>query len=452
MSLILKDSDFQEGVVKCYHENSAGYMEAVDELQKQFNDGSLEVLSLQSYNPHSRIECPIRYEVKSYDTKRGGYQVVNECRFLSSHYIGRFSFNGYSIIVNPRFGDIFGYLIGYATNLYLPLGTSNLAYNTENNSYWLIALIWKAMLNKALTTGQIPKEYVRVNKNQKNFRGRLSINKHIHANLCDASRFYCSYKKLSMDNTINRTIRTVYSALKTKSVSSIIAEFEAYDKYLESMGVKASITDVKEIENIHYTRLSEPYKPVMELSRTILSNFKAESTNGIGSKCDISYFIDVAELWEMYLLKLLQNNLPKKYRVYSPNANFGAKLLEGDMREIRPDILIEENGRVVMVIDAKYKSYTIFGKTSEFGVQRDDLYQMSTYLYHYGKEDKTIVGIFTSPVACPKNDIHSYSEKRNHYIGLVNLNIADANDNVAKVHEYEQEYINELIKLLSTIC
>ena len=112
----------------------------------------------------------------------------------------------------------------------------------------------------------------------------------------------------------------------------------------------------------------------------------------------------------MYLLKLLQNNLPKKYRVYSPNANFGAKLVEGDMREIRPDILIEENGRVVMVIDAKYKSYTIFGKTSEFGVQRDDLYQMSTYLYHYGKEDKTIVGIFTSPVACPKNDIHSYKK------------------------------------------
>lgn len=451
MSLILKDSDFQEGVVKWYHEDSAGYMRAVDELQKQFNNDSLEILSLQSYNPHVRIECPVRYEVKSYDTK-WRYHVVNECRFFSSHYIGRFTFNGYSIIINPRFGDIFGYLITYATDLYLPIGSSNLTYNTANNSFWLIALIWKAMLNKALTTGQIPKEYISYNNNQKNFRGRLSINKHIHTNLCDASRFYCSYKKLSMNNTINRTIRTVYSVLKTKNVASIIAEFEAYDKYLESMGVKTSITDVKEIESIHYTRLNEPYKPVMELSKTILSNFKAESTNGNGSKCDISYFIDVAELWEMYLLKLLQNNLPNEYRVYSPNANSGTKLLEDDMREIRPDILIEKNGRVVMVIDAKYKNYPLFGKTSEYGVQRDDLYQMSTYLYHYGNQDEAIIGIFTAPVMCKENDIHTFCGNKKHQIGLVNLNITDANNNMDKIHEYETKYINTLLDLLNKTC
>lgn len=450
MNLDLKDSDFQDGVIKRYNEHSAGYMEAVDELQQQFNKGNIEVISLQSYNPHRHVECPVWYEVKSYDTKRG-YQVVNECRFLSSHYIGRYSYGGYSIIINPRFGDIFGYLIGYTTNLYLPLGNSDLSYNTVNNSYWLIALIWKAMLNKALTTGQIPKEYIRIESNQKHFRGHLSINKHMHTNLCNASRFYCSYKKLSMDNTINRTIRSVYSTLKTKSVSSIIGEFEAYDKYLESMGVQKTITDVKEIENIHYTRLSEPYKPVMELSKTILSNYKAESTNGAESKCGISYFIDVAELWEMYLLKLLQNSLPSKYRVYSPNEDFGSNLLDGNMRKIRPDILIEEDGRVVMIIDAKYKNYTCFGKTSEHGIRRDDLYQMSTYLYHYGKQDKAIAGVFTSPVACPKNDIHTFSENRNHYIGLVNLNIAGANDNVAKVHEYETTYVDEVLNLLNTL-
>ena len=104
-----------------------------------------------------------------------------------------------------------------------------------------------------------------------------------------------------------------------------------------------------------------------------------------------------------------------------------------------------------MIIDAKYKNYTCFGKTSEHGIQRDDLYQMSTYLYHYGKKDKAIAGVFTSPVACSKDDIHSFSENRNHYIGLINLNIAGANDNVAKVHDYETEYVDEILNLLNTL-
>lgn len=443
MSLELKDSDFQDGVSMT--KDYAGYINAVGELQKQYNEGTLEILCLQSYNSHVHVECPIQYQVKC--DLEGRLQ----CVFYSSHYIGRYSHNGYSIIINPRYGSIFSYLIGYATNLYLPFGSSDLSYNTKNNSYWLIALIWKAMLNKALTIGQIPKKYETIRKNQKHFRGHLLINKHIHANLCDATKFYCSYKKLSMDNIINRTIRAVYALLKTKGVSNVIREYEAYDKHLESMGVKASVDDIHEIESIRYNRLSESYKPVMELSKIILSNYKAEAANCRGTKTDISYFIDIAELWEIYLLKLLQNNLSSEYRVYSPNSNLGANLIDGGMRRIRPDILIEKNNSVIMIIDAKYKYYSCFGGTSESGIHRDDLYQMSTYLYHYGKQDKAIIGIFTAPVDCCGNDIHTFSENRNHKIGLVNLKIACANDDMERIHYYENEYINAIKRLLSKL-
>ena len=167
---------------------------------------------------------------------------------------------------------------------------------------------------------------------------------------------------------------------------------------------------------------------------------------------EVSYFTAIADLWEMYLLKLLQNNLPSEYVVYSPNVNSNAHLLEGNMREIRPDIMIERDGRVVMIIDAKYKNYNQFGRTSQYGIQREDLYQMTTYLYHYGNESQPIMGIFTSPVDCAGNDIHTFSENRNHRIGLVNLNIESAVDDVEKLHESDAEYISKLINLLRTIC
>lgn len=361
MSLILQDSNFQDGITKRYHEQCAAYMNTVDQLQQKIVDGQLEIVNLQTYNPRSEIESPVWYEIKSYGEKRG-YKVVNECHFYSSHYIGRYSHDGYAIIINPRFGNIFNYLVSYATNIYIPYGQSEISFNTQNNSYWLIALLWKAMLNRALTTGQIPKEYITITKNQKNYRGHLAIARHIRVNLCDATRFYCSYKKLSMDNIINRVIRTIYNLLKNKGLSSLVAEFEAYDKYLSSMSVSSGIMDVHEIDDIRYTRLNAPYKPVMELSRTILANHKAESSTCNSVNSDISYFVDIADLWEMYLLKLLQNNLPSKYHVYSPNMGFGESLLEGGMREIRPDIIIEKNGKILMIIDAKYKDYTQFGK------------------------------------------------------------------------------------------
>lgn len=450
MSLILHDSNFQNGVTKWYHEQCAAYMNTVDRLQHQIAAGQMEIVNLQTYNPRSEIESPVWYEIKSYSEKRG-YKVVNECQFYSSHYIGRYSHEGYAIIINPRFGNIFNYLVSYASNIYIPYGESEISFNSQNNSYWLIALLWKAMLNRALTTGQIPKEYITVTKNQKNYHGRLTIAKHIRANLCDATRFYCSYKKLSMNNTINRVIRSIYIILKNKGLSSLVAEFEAYDKYLCSMGVGAEVVDIHEIDDIRYTRLSAPYKPVMELSRTILANHKAESSNDKSVNSDVSYFIDIADLWEMYLLKLLQNNLPSEYYVYSPNTGFGDSLLEGGIREIRPDIIIEKNGRVLMIIDAKYKDYTQFGKSALFGVNREDLYQMTTYLHHYGKEDQSIIGLFTSPVPCSEDDVYAYSHNKNHRIGLVNLDIVNADDNIELLHKNEQIYLDNITKILTSL-
>lgn len=451
MSLILQDSNFQDGITKRYHEQCAAYMNTVDQLQQKIVDGQLEIVNLQTYNPRSEIESPVWYEIKSYGEKRG-YKVVNECHFYSSHYIGRYSHDGYAIIINPRFGNIFNYLVSYATNIYIPYGQSEISFNTQNNSYWLIALLWKAMLNRALTTGQIPKEYITITKNQKNYRGHLAIARHIRVNLCDATRFYCSYKKLSMDNIINRVIRTIYNLLKNKGLSSLVAEFEAYDKYLSSMSVSSGIMDVHEIDDIRYTRLNAPYKPVMELSRTILANHKAESSTCNSVNSDISYFVDIADLWEMYLLKQLQNNLPSKYHVYSPNMGFGESLLEGGMREIRPDIIIEKNGKILMIIDAKYKDYTQFGKSAVYGVGREDLYQMTTYLHHYGNEDQNIVGLFTSPVACQDNDIHVYTHNKNHCIGLVNLDIVNADDNIDLLHRNEHSYIDNITKILDGLC
>lgn len=77
---------------------------------------------------------------------------------------------------------------------------------------------------------------------------------------------------------------------------------------------------------------------------------------------------------------------------------------------------------------------------------------MTTYLHHYGNEDQYIVGLFTSPVACQDNDIHVYTHNKNHRIGLVNLDIVNADDNIDLLHRNEHSYIDNITKILDSLC
>ena len=445
MELPLKDSTSK---TLFYREQPEAFMKAIDNLNMQFVDGSIKVVPLNNYHSHPQIEAPVSYVINTYTTIHN-HVVADKCTFSASHYIGRYRNNDIDVIITPRYGDkLFNYIINYATNVFLPTGSSSIEKNINANSYWLLGILWKSMLNKALTSGQTPKEYQIIIKNQKNYKGHLNVTKHIHANLCNSTRFYCQYKKLSFDNTINRTIRCVYASLKQKGLTTLINEFEQYDKFLESMGVSPHV-DLSQIDSVRFSRMNAPYKPVMNLSKAILANIKAESTiEGKINGC--SYFIDIADLWEMYLLKVLQRNLPNCYHVYSPNSAKGDFLLDHGMREVRPDIIIEKEGRILAVIDAKYKSYRSFGRTSSqsFFVQRDDLYQMSTYLYHYGNEKEPIIGIFTSPVECEKNETYIFSRNQNHKIGLINLNIESADYDISVLHSNEEKYAETINNLL----
>ena len=175
----------------------------------------------------------------------------------------------------------------------------------------------------------------------------------------------------------------------------------------------------------------------------------------------------MSELWEMFLLRILQKKLDDDYNVYSPNLSAGAFLLEDENRDIRPDIIIEKDNRAVMIIDAKYKRYKTLGRTSKdpYAVSREDLYQMTTYLYHYGEDDQPIYGLFVSPANCDKDEGAQNIEQESgfvnmetkklehnplHKIGLVNVEIERAGDH-AQLEQLEASFaglINEMLKLL----
>ncbi len=444
--LVLQDSLLEGVEPSCVnYRNATAYIRAVQELNAQFDSGKIECIHLCNYGKMDVDEHPIDVSISSYTTLNNN-PVPDRCRFFTSHYIGYYGDSEVAFKIEPRFGSLFSYFLSYASNIFVPSGEVDTSRSKEN-PFWLIALLWRSLLNNALTTGQIPKNYIVQNKNLGNVRGKIDVRKNIKFNLINQSNFFCSYRELSMDNTINRAIRHTYRLLKRNGLTSLLSDFAQYDERMASMGVADHVTNIEELDRIRYTKMNAVYQPVINICKAIIKNDLSGA--GEGQKKNISYIVDISELWEVYLLRLLQRNLSSEYYVYSPNVGSGDYLLDNNMREIRPDILIERKGKVILVIDAKYKRYYQIGRngSSRVNVQRDDLYQMNTYLYHYG-HNAQITGVFTSPVAEYDTDLHAYIGNPNHRIGLVNLDIESCNDNLDLIRNAERLYVSRIRKIL----
>lgn len=422
------------------------HLEAIDKLNTQIKnkDRSLQIISLAKKNRSNHdFDKFLWYEIKG-TCKHGGayYYKFNHVDFYTSHYVGYYSTiidnNRVSITIEPRFGsDVQNHLFSHALDLYMPKGESQQASDKQSN-LWLIALMWRVNLEKALTKSQIPKIYQRTEKNQRFFRCRLKVNEHIRNNFSDESRFYCVYSKFTFDSPINRAIRYTYRLLIKEGYKEIVKGIAEHDQMLADFGVSNKPITIQDIDNIRYSPMNISYRPLMQICRSIVSYKSYKNSPNTGATNNFAVFLDMSEVWENYLYKLLLKNLDD-YDVISPNLVGGDYLFEGEMRQVRPDILIEKNGKVVAIIDAKYKWYEKIGEyAAKKSVSREDLYQMATYLHRFGHDDT--IGIFVPPCSTEKEGLLKV-KNTNHKMGVLGLDI-DIKD--IDIKEQEGSFVNSV--------
>lgn len=413
--------------------------EAVDALRRQYESGLADCLHLiDEENTREEKDCPVWYESKGEKTY-----------FYTSHYIGSWNVNGVLINIAPRF-SLLSRLLSHALNIYLP--KEDKFTENGNDTLWMIALMWRVLLQRAILYGSIPRSYVTETQNIRNFKGRLDVNKQLKYNIADKSKFYCSYRHITFDNLINRTILYTYEMLRQeKKVANIIKDLSAHINKLYEL----KVCSVKELQpsmltNITYTKMSHSYKPFISLCKLLIEQQQGKKSTDKPLQ-GLSFFIDIAELWELYLLDILKGGLAEEpsIEVYSPNQTGGEYLTEDGYRQVRPDIIIKKDGNIAIIIDAKWKRYDRFGETDrQDGVNRDDLYQMMTYLYHYARADDEVTGLFVAPTKQNGSppDIHQLTNHR-HSIGLLNLDISEEEE--GSFRQQEATFIKHIKELLT---
>jgi 5-methylcytosine-specific restriction endonuclease McrBC regulatory subunit McrC len=170
------------------------------------------------------------------------------------------------------------------------------------------------------------------------------------------------------------------------------------------------------------------------------------------------------EIWENYLLAILIKHLPGDYRVFSPNELGGEWLVANSKREIRPDIVISKKNQVLAVLDAKYKAVNSIGKTAREGVSREDLFQMTSYIYHYGKPGAPLLGLFISPSPGTIDArVDPMTAERQHRIGVLNLDLSQFDNaeaspetgarpfDIVAIQKTERGFVETVLMLLERI-
>lgn len=435
---------------------------AANRLNESVREGKVQCCCLSGRPRLGLDEDVVQCYVTGVGRRFKNCREATEVKFTTSHYVGQATVeledDRVQFRIIPRMGrSIWRHMLGVATSVYLPERFESCGVEGgECESEWLLLLMWRNALESAMRKASMPKAYVSRVANLRCFKGRLDVAGQIRENLANQSRFVCRYKPLTFDNTINRTIRAVYHVLvNSRLPAASYASIGEHDARLASFGVGNSGVTLREVDSINYTRMTEPYRPVMELSKILLRGYGAGEIDGATS--GPSYFVDVAEIWENYLLQVLKRRMPE-YSVVSPNATGGEPLLQG-AREVRPDFLVYRGDKLVAVMDAKYKHYARLGRyaSSPNAVSRDDLYQVATYMYRFANADEPFGGIILSPHSVGDEQPMRMANNPRHFMAVCNLPIIDLDRECAnwdrtklqaRLKEVEGDFAARLKKLL----
>lgn len=336
----------------------------------------------------------------------------------TGRYIGEASFRfeevDYRLSIYPRFGEIF--LFKMLEEIFnVRLVSSNNKIQKTNDAQFLIrkiiAFIWVQLLSKANKHG-VPKNNMVRQFVGANIKGRISVAGSIRS-LAASDQLTSEYSEKAVDRTIAGILLRAYTILRTEyGLDAINLPDNAQEAMNELFREKDSYGTISkhQYRAIRYKDIYSSYKAVVDFSWDIIERKNmVVQERGQPTNKGFSFFIDIAEVWELYLRSLLKKKMQAAgWRLMDANHTVYSEMFYS--RSLVPDIVFKREGNIV-ALDAKYKRMYFFSKE----LDRTDFFQIHTYSGYYLQEGNLVASGLLYPITTS-----STSERlsKNHSKGL----------------------------------
>lgn len=330
-------------------------------------------------------------------------------RWFCGRYIGHVRVGEGEIEIRSRYADeVLSHWLGSADNVLITKGAES---HTPSKLLipWLLAMLWCREVDFAFRHG-LPFLKRDVHHAGLRVRGRLDPKATMRLRAQGRPTVASTSAERSLDNTISRILVLAHRALRQMNGNDRWMSERAADvmpHLWDAVGSRPSTPRRREIDVIRYTPIRRSFEPLVKLSRQILAH-RGYSSSGSGEAQGV--LLDMAELWERFVLAAFRRALPSEFEViHGARESLGRP--EHLLRSVRqpdkgigriyPDIVIRRGGSVVAVVDAKYKLLT--KRTSApTGVVLSDAQQINGYVASLRNGERT-VGMLAYP-AEPSSD------------------------------------------------
>ena len=383
----------------------------------------------------------------------------------TGNYVGKFVWNGLEIDIKSRFSNTFlERMLNFANDIFLDdvSITGNKVDKDLDISKYIIYYMFVQNLEKSFLLG-LPKAYKSIEHHEMKLKGKIDINKFIKYDIPFAGKISSVSRE---QKEIQEIIDVLYKAIKIidknnkdflKNISHIKTHLKQYksNNYVSNETINRALKS-KALQNPIFT----PYKKVIEYARFIINGNNIEEKND-GKQKTYGFIINVAELFEIYITKLLQKEF-SDWKVESPKIELYDTPKMFYQRKIIPDIVMIKD-KDVIVFDTKYKKMTMQGKNQNGAgdVDRNDFFQINTYMSYYQNQDFNVkIGGLIYPIEKSYKDnkdiCHSQTwlgNLKTKFIvdGIDLSNLEELKDNESKfaqISKRERKFIEGIKSLL----
>jgi 5-methylcytosine-specific restriction enzyme subunit McrC len=351
------------------------------------------------------------------------FDEVSSC-WWAGRFVGELNYQNRTLRLLPRFG--MPTLMRWLSRIWgAKISSSRGTYQHDRIWLWeIIARLWTIRL---LTAAKHGLPYTRVDETHIGLmaRGRLKIRETALTSRTAQRALVSSSRNRKLNSQIGGTVLSAFDCLRRQlqHIGNESLWLTNRGKYLiDELHATISRKDVLRAQScdkmIRYTPITEGYRSVVELSRSIIRQ-QPISSSIQGEKEVFGILLDMAEIWELYVYHLLRSGLQGLTVLHAGRIEESMEwLLQSAFSlqktaKLKPDILIynSSRNRCLYIVDAKYKR-TSKSSDNTTGIHREDLYQMAAYLSAFGFNETMLEGSLVYP-SDDESSILSYFEPNN---------------------------------------
>jgi 5-methylcytosine-specific restriction enzyme subunit McrC len=224
-------------------------------------------------------------------------------------------------------------------------------------------------------------EYKCIDEQQRHLRGQLDLVRQMRQPPGRAHIFNIRHDVFTFDRPENRLLKAALD--RVRGTTRQADTWRLAHELAGLMGEISASTDTRRDFRLWADdRLMAHYNPVRPWCELVLGEHMPLALKGASQ--GVSLLFPMEKLFERYVEVQLRKWLPERYVLkVQARSEYLCRHLMRDFFQLRPDLLVTERGKTVLVLDTKWKRISGSEGDNKYGLAQADFYQAFAYGHKY---------------------------------------------------------------------